>query len=47
VKTSSGAALGRGRYWWQAHPMASLIAGWAVIALIGWRAWTAFNGHVA
>jgi hypothetical protein len=46
VKTSSRAALGRGRYWWQSHPMAGLTAGWVAIALVGLWVWSAFNvGH--
>ena len=43
VKTSSRAALGRVRYWWQNHPMAGLTAGWIAIGLVGWRVWIAFN----
>jgi hypothetical protein len=47
VKTSSRAAVGRIRYWWQAHPMVGLAAGWIAITLIAWRVWTALNGHAA
>jgi hypothetical protein len=47
VRASSGAAARRGRYWWQAYPMAGLTVGWIAIALIGWRVWTAFNSHHA
>lgn len=39
--------MGRIRYWWQARPMAGLTVGWITIALVGWRVWTAFNGHRA
>ncbi len=45
VKTSSEAAQGRIRYWWQARPMTGLLAGWLAIALVGWRLWSGLNGH--
>jgi hypothetical protein len=47
VRISSGAAVVRIRYWWQAHPMAGLLAGWVAIALIGWRVWAALHGRQA
>jgi len=47
VKLSTGAAVVRIRYWWQAHPMAGLLAGWIAIALIGWRVWAALHGRHA
>ncbi|WP_165189074.1 hypothetical protein [Caulobacter soli] len=45
MKTSSEAAQGRIRYWWQARPMTGLLAGWLAIALVGWRLWSGLNGH--
>jgi hypothetical protein len=45
VKTSSGAALGRIRYWWQAYPMAGLTVGWIAIAAVVWRLWTLLGHH--
>ncbi len=47
VSASSKTAIGRIRYWWQARPMVGLLAGWIVIALIGWRVWSALNGRHA
>jgi hypothetical protein len=47
VRASSRTAVGRIRYWWQAHPMVGLAAGWIAITLIGWRVWAALNGHPA
>ncbi len=43
VRTSS--ETGRIRYWWQARPMAGLLAGWIAIGLIGWRVWAALSGQ--
>jgi predicted negative regulator of RcsB-dependent stress response len=47
VRSSSRADVGRIRYWWQAHPMVGLLAGWIAITLIAWRVWSALNGHQA
>jgi hypothetical protein len=47
VGTSSRTTDRHRRHWWQARPMIGLLAGWLAIALIGWRVWSALNGHHA
>ncbi|MBO9710640.1 MAG: hypothetical protein J7521_20755 [Caulobacter sp.] len=47
MSASSKTVGGRIRYWWQAHPMVGLAAGWIAIALVGWRVWSALSGHHA
>jgi hypothetical protein len=47
VRGSSRATAGRWRYWWQTRPLTGLLAGWLAIALVGWRVWSALNGHPA